>query len=236
MPKADGPSVRDLRSLLWSSIDNDSSRDLDQVEYVEELPGGAVRLLIGIADVDGAVPKNSATDRQAGMETTSVYTGVTTFPMLPDELSTDLTSLLEAQDRLALVTEMHLLESGEMDGYSVYPAWPRNRAKLAYRSTGAWLEGTGPMPPAVATVPGMEAQLRLQQQTSGILRGLRKRQGALTFGSVEAMPVIENSELKDLSISRQNAAKDIIESFMVGANVVIARYLKKKHSCPFGGW
>ncbi len=230
MPKADGPSVRDLRSLLWSSIDNDSSRDLDQVEYVEELPGGAVRLLIGIADVDGAVPKNSATDRQAGMETTSVYTGVTTFPMLPDELSTDLTSLLEAQDRLALVTEMHLLESGEMDGYEVYPAWLRNRAKLAYRSTGAWLEGTGPMPPAVATVPGMEAQLRLQQQTSGILRGLRKRQGALTFGSVEAMPVIENSELKDLSISRQNAAKDIIESFMVAANVAMARYLKEKHS------
>ena len=143
-PKADGPGVRDLRSLLWSSIDNDSSRDLDQVEYVEETPDGATRLLVGIADVDASVPKGSATDRQAAAETTSVYTGVTTFPMLPGELSTDLTSLLDAQDRLALVIELHILESGEVDGHEVYPARLRNRAKLAYSSTGAWLEGRAP--------------------------------------------------------------------------------------------
>jgi exoribonuclease-2 len=229
-PKADGSGVRDLRSLPWSSIDNDSSRDLDQVEYVETLPGGATRLLVGIADVDASVPKGSATDGQAAAETTSVYTGVTTFPMLPGELSTDLTSLLDGQDRLALVIELHLLESGEVDGREVYPAWLRNRAKLAYSSTGAWLEGRAPVPPAVAGVPGMEAQLRLQQQTSETLRGLRKQHGALTFGSVEATPVVENGVLKDLVVSRHNVAEDIIESFMVAANVAMAQYLKEKRS------
>ena len=165
-PKGNGPAVRDLRSLLWSSIDNDNSRDLDQVEYVEKLPEGATRLLVGIAEVDASVPKGSATDRQAAAESTSVYTGVTTFPMLPGELSTDLTSLLDAQDRLSLVIEMRLSDSGEAEGHEVYPAWLRNCAKLAYSSTGAWLEGRAPMPPAVAGTPGMEAQLRLQQETS----------------------------------------------------------------------
>jgi exoribonuclease-2 len=189
--------VCDLRSLLWSSIDNDSSRDLDQVEYVEKLPDGTTRLLVGIADVDASVPKGSATDRQAAAESTSVYTGVTTFPMLPGGLSTDLTSLLDAQDRLSLIIEMWVAASGEVERHEVYPAWLRNCAKLAYSSTGAWLEGRGPMPPAVAGTPGMEAQLRLQQETSEKLSGLRKQHGALTFGSIEATPVVENGEVKD---------------------------------------
>ena len=229
-PKGNGPQVRDLRSLLWSSIDNDNSRDLDQVEYVERLPAGGTRLLVGIADVDASVPRGSATDRQAAAETTSVYTGVTTFPMLPGELSTDLTSLLEEQDRLALIIELHLLESGEVDGYDVYPARLRNRAKLAYSSTGAWLEGRAPMPLTVASVPGMEAQLHLQQQTSETLRGLRKQHGALTFGSVEATPVMENGQVKELTVNPHNVAEDIIESFMVAANVAMAQYLKEKRS------
>jgi exoribonuclease-2 len=225
-----GPSVRDLRALLWSSIDNDSSRDLDQVEYVEKLPGGETRLLVGIADVDGSVPKGTATDRQAATESTSVYTGVTIFPMLPGELSTDLTSLLDAQDRLSLIIEMRVADSGEVDGHEVYPAWLRNSAKLAYSSTGAWLEGRGPMPPAVAGTPGMESQLRLQQETSERLRGLRKQHGALTFGSIEATPVVENGEVKDLVVSQHNVADDIIESFMVAANTAIALLLKEKGS------
>src|SRR5208283_1009958 len=229
-PKSNGAPVRDLRALLWSSIDNDSSRDLDQVEYVEKLPVGVTRLLVGIADVDASVPKGSATDRQAAAQTTSVYSGVTTFPMLPEELSTDLTSLLDAQDRLALVIEMRVADSGEVDGHEVYPAWLRNGAKLAYSSTGAWLEGRAPMPPAVSGAPGMEAQLRLQLETSEKLRGLRKQHGALTFGSIEAMPVVENGELKDLAVHQHNAAEDIIESFMVAANVAMAQYLKEKRS------
>jgi len=223
-----GASPRDLRDLPWSSIDNETSRDLDQVEYVEALPGGGVRLLVGIADVDALVASGSAIDRQAQMEGTSVYTGVTVFPMLPNELSTDVTSLLDAQDRLAMVIEMHILDSGEVDGHEVYPAWLHNRAKLAYPSTGAWLEGRGPMPQAIAAFSSMEAQLRLQLETSNKLRGLRKQHGALTFGSVEATPVVENGEVKDLSVKQHTVAEDIIESFMVAANVAMARYLKEK--------
>jgi len=229
-PPTASSGVQDLRSLLWSSIDNDTSRDLDQVEYVDELPGGARRLLVGIADVDWAVQKGGATDKQAAFETTSVYAGVATFPMLPTELSTDLTSLLENQDRRAIVIELRVLESGETEGYVVYAALVRNRAKLAYGSTGAWLEGRGPMPTAVGAVPGMEAQLRMQLELSARLRGLRKRQGALTFGSVEATPVTENGEVKNLTVSPHNVAEDIIESFMVAANVAMARYLKEKTS------
>jgi exoribonuclease-2 len=229
-PKNAGLEARDLRSLLWSSIDNDSSRDLDQVEYVDKLPDGTVRLLVGIADVDASVPKGSATDQHAAVESTSVYTGVATFPMLPAELSTDLTSLLDAQDRLCIVIELHILDSGDVKTHDVYPAWLRNRAKLAYSSTGAWLEGHGPIPPAVANVPGMEAQLRLQQDTSERLRGIRKLHGALTFGSVETTPVLQNGEIKDLVVSRRTAADDIIESFMVAANVAMALYLKEQSS------
>jgi VacB/RNase II family 3'-5' exoribonuclease len=224
------PAARDLRALLWSSIDNDSSRDLDQVEYVEQLPDGATRLLVGIANVSALVPRGSATDSQAAVETTSVYTGVATYPMLPDDLSTDLTSLVGEQDREALVIELRIQDSGDVDSHEVYPALLRNRAKLAYSSTGAWLEGRAPIPPAVASVPGMEAQLRLQLETSEKLRGLRKQHGALTFGSVEATPVMENGQVKDMAISTHNVAEDIIESFMVAANVAMARYLKEKGS------
>ncbi len=225
-----GPGVRDLRSLLWSSIDNDTSRDLDQVEYVEPLPDGGMRLLVGIADVDSAVRQGSATDRQAAAETTSVYTGVATFPMLPGEFSTDLSSLLDAQDRLAMVIELRVGASGEVTAHDAYPARLRNRAKLAYSSTGAWLEGRGPLPPAVASVPGMEAQLRQQREVSEQLRSIRKQKGALTFGSVEATPVVENGEVKDLAVSHHNVAEDIIESFMVAANVAMAELLRDKRS------
>jgi len=219
---------RDLRGLLWSSIDNDSSRDLDQVEYVEKTSDGAVRLLVGIADVDVAVPRGSAMDRQAAAESTSVYTGVATFPMLPAELSTNLTSLMDAQDRLAVVVEMRVLDSGDVECHDVFPALLRNRAKLAYPSTGAWLEGRGPIPPAAAAVPGMEEQLRLQHETADKLRGLRRQHGALAFASSDAEAVVQNGEVKDLAVSRQNAAEDIIESFMVAANVAIALFLKEK--------
>ena len=221
-------AVRDLRSLLWSSIDNDTSKDLDQVEYVEKLSDGTVRLLVGIADVDASVSKASATDGYASAEATSVYTGVATFPMLPGELSTDMTSLRDSQDRLSIVVELHVLDSGEVKDHNVYPAWLRNHAKLAYNSTGAWLEGRGLVPPAVAAVPRMDAQLRLQLETSERLRSLRKQHGALTFGSIEATPVMQDGEVKDLAVRRHSVAEDIIESFMVSANVAIAEYLREQ--------
>ncbi|HEX3800293.1 MAG TPA: RNB domain-containing ribonuclease [Verrucomicrobiae bacterium] len=221
---------RDLRKLLWSSIDNENSRDLDQVEYVEMISPGCTRLLVGVADVDAIVPLGSATDQHAAAETTSVYAGTVIFPMLPDALSTDRTSLLPDQDRAAIVIEMHIRDTGEVACHDVYPATLRNHAKLAYRSTGAWLEGRGPMPAPIANVPGMEAQLRLQLETSKKLRQLRREQGALVFNSTEATPIIENGELKTLAFAEQNAAQDIIESFMVAANVSMAQHLKEHNS------
>jgi VacB/RNase II family 3'-5' exoribonuclease len=222
--------ARDLRSLLWSSIDNDSSRDLDQVEFAEKLPDGTTRLLVGIADVDSSVVQGSATDQHAATETTSVYTGVATFPMLPEELSTDLTSLRDAQERLSIVIELHVLDSGEVKSHDIYPAWLRNSAKLAYSSTGAWLEGHGPIPPAIASVPGMEAQIRLQLEVSERLRSLRQQHGALAFGSAEATPVVQNGEVKDLELRHHTVAEDIIESFMVAANVAMAQFLRERGS------
>lgn len=227
-PASANGTVRDLRSLLWSSIDNDSSKDLDQVEYAEKLPDGTVRVLVGIADVDAMVRADSATSHYAAGEATSVYTGVAVFPMLPDELSTDRTSLRDSQDRLSIVIELRVLDSGEVKSHDVYPAWLRNRAKLAYSSTGAWLEGHGPIPPAIAAVPGMDAQLRLQLETSQRLRALRKQHGALTFESIEATPIVQDGEVKDLTVRRHTVAEDIIESFMVSANVAIAQYLREK--------
>jgi exoribonuclease-2 len=148
--------------------------------------------------------------------------------MLPDQLSTDRTSLGDSQDRLSIVIELHVLDSGEVKSHDVYPAWLRNRAKLAYNSTGAWLEGHGPIPPAIAAVPGMDAQLRLQLEISQRLRGLRKQHGALTFESVEATPIVQDGEVKDLAVRRHTVAEDIIESFMVSANVAMAEYLREK--------
>ena len=223
-------SIRDLRNLAWSSIDNDTSRDLDQVEYAEKLPDDTIRLLVGIADVDTLVAKGSAIDRQAGVESTSVYTGVKTFPMLPTELSTDLTSLSQGQHRAAIVIELRITGSGEVNYHDIYPAWILNCAKLAYSSTGAWLEGRAPMPAGVANAPGMEAQLQLQREASERLRDIRKQRGMLTFASVEATPVVEQGEVKDLTVRKHNVAEDIIESFMVAANVAMAQFLKEKGS------
>ncbi len=216
----------DLRWLLWSSIDNDTSRDLDQVEYVEKLPDGTTRLLVGIADVDTTVLKGDAIDSRAASECTSVYTGVETFPMLPAELSTDLTSLVQAEERLATVTEVRIQVSGEAEYHAIYPARIRNQAKLAYSTTGAWIEGRGPIPAAIASVPGMETQIRLQQETAARLQLFRKQHGALTFGSHEATPVLQDGAVKDLVLRKHNCAEDIIESFMVAANVAIAKYLR----------
>ena len=229
-PPDPGPGVRDLRAVLWSSIDNDTSWDLDQVEYIERLADGSMRLLVSVAEVDASVPKDSATDRQAGGEATSVYTGAATFPMLPAELSTNLTSLLPDQDRLSMIIEVRLRDSGEPLGLDVYRAWVRNHAKLAYNSAGAWLEGRGPIPPAIARVPGMEAQLRLQQETAGKLRALRKQYGALVFDSMEPVPILENGRVKGLAIRKRNVAEDLIEDFMVAANVAIAQCLKNRNS------
>jgi VacB/RNase II family 3'-5' exoribonuclease len=218
--------VRDLRHLLWSSIDNSESRDLDQIEFAERLAGDRIRLMIAIADVDAFVPKGSAVDRRALDNTTSIYTGVRTFPMLPEQLSNDTTSLLEDEDRLAVVIDLVVDTEGEVTSNDVYRALVRNHAKLVYESVGAWLEGQAPAPPKVSEVDGLVEQLRLQDETTERLRALRRRSGALNLRTIEAKPVAVDGRIVDLVQAEHNRARDIIESFMVAANTEMAEFLE----------
>ncbi|MDB4880773.1 MAG: ribonuclease [Gemmatimonadetes bacterium] len=220
--------VRDLRALLWSSIDNPESRDLDQVELAELLAGGAVRLRIGIADVDSRVPKDSAIDRQAMANGTSVYTGVSVYPMLPPALSTELTSLNEGEERLVVVAELTLSADGRVTARDVYRALVVNHAKLAYDTVGAWLEGCGPVPPKVAATAGLEEQVWLQDRTASLLKRARLQAGALEFETVEASATGRNGTVDAIVVTRKNRARDLIEDFMVAANVGIAQYLASR--------
>jgi exoribonuclease-2 len=225
---APGPGVRDLRGLLWSSIDNEESRDLDQVEYSERLAGGGWRVLVGIADVDAFVARGSAIDRHAAVNTVSVYTPVVIFPMLPEQLSTGATSLLEGEDRLAVVVELAVTGGGEIASKEAYRAVVRNRAKLVYDSVGAWLEETAPAPPAFARVPGLEAQLRMQDELARALRELRRQHGALELETVESVPLVSGDKVVGLDVRRHNRAQDIIESLMVAANTAMAEFLESR--------
>ncbi len=219
--------IRDMRDLLWSSIDNASSRDLDQIEVAERLANG-IRVLIGIADVDSAVSVNCALDAHAAAQTTSVYTAVKVFPMLPAELSTDLTSLVENEDRQAIVIEMVLSSEGSIQSSDIYRAVVRNKAKLAYETTGPWLDNSAPAPPAVSASPELQAQLRLQDEAALALRNQRQRLGALNFDRAEAQPVVTNGEILGLTTVSKNRASNLIEDFMIAANEVMARTLSKK--------
>lgn len=225
------PGTRDLRQLLWSSIDNDDSRDLDQLEVAEARPGDALRIWVAIADVDALVRLGSAIDRHAEVNTTSVYTAAQIFPMLPEKLSTGLTSLNDGEDRLAIVIEMTVAADGTLAGSDVYPGWVHNRCKLAYDAVAAWLEGTGPMPPRMAAVPGVDEQVRLQDEAATRLRRQRHEHGALDLETVEARPVMADGVVTDLREDKPNRAKQLIEDFMVAANGVTARFLDQ-HGLP----
>ncbi|GAC1515762.1 MAG: RNB domain-containing ribonuclease [Gemmatimonadaceae bacterium] len=217
--------VRDLRALPWSSIDDARTRDLDQVEVVESLGNGRALVRVAIADVDALVAASSPLDRHASVNGTSLYTGVMTFPMLPERLSTDLTSLSEGTDRLAVVIEYSVTADGSVSPGTVFRAWVRNQAKLAYDSVGAWLEGTAPPPPAVAASPVLTQQLRLQHDIASVLRTQRHRHGALELETIEARPVSKDGAIIDLELTKKSPARDLIEDFMIAANVVTAHVL-----------
>ena len=216
--------LEDLTSLLWSSIDNDDSRDLDQVEWAERVPDG-IRVLVGVADVDSAVPKSTPLDLHAQRETTTVYTGVRVFPMLPEKLSTDLTSLNENQDRAALVIEFVVGPDGVIGAHSIYRARLRNHAQLAYNAVGAWLEGKAAAPPKVAASADLQAQLKLQDEAAQSLRTQRDKLGALNFDRQELQPVIADGKVRDITVRESNRAAHLIEDFMIGANEVMAQTL-----------
>jgi len=219
-------AVRDLRDRLWSSIDNDTSRDLDQIEVAERLPSGGTKVLIGIADVDAYVSKNSPIDQYAAKETTTVYTGVRNFSMLPEELSTGLTSLLEGADKLSMITEYVVSSDGHVTSSDIYRALVRNKAQLTYNAVGAWLENRGEAPPKVAASPELQAQLKLQDQAAQALRTQRYLQGALDIDTEEVRPVVLNEQVVDVVRQERNHATDLIEDFMVAANGVVARKLE----------
>jgi VacB/RNase II family 3'-5' exoribonuclease len=227
--------VHDLRKLLWSSIDNDTSKDLDQIEVAERLPNGDVKVMIGVADVDAFVAKDtpakhSPIDQHAARETTSVYTGVSIFPMLPNELSTGASSLLENEDRPAVVTEFVVNADGALSSSNVYRAIVRNKAQLTYNAVGAWLEGTAPAPPKVAASAELQAQLKLQDQVAQALKKLRYEHGALNLDTSEVVPLVVNDQVMDVAKVAKNRATDLIEDFMIAANGVVARMLEKVSS------
>jgi exoribonuclease-2 len=228
-PPAPSGAIRDLRNLLWSSIDNDTSRDLDQIEVADRLPDGAIRIRIGIADVDSDVPKDSPIDEHAAANCTTVYTGVKNFPMLPDDLSTDLTSLNEHADRLSVVVEVTVAADGSVRDGTAYRAITRNAAQLAYSSVGPWLEGKSEPPAKVAASQDLQAQLRLQDEAAQALRAQRHRMGALDLDRAETEPVMSDGHVTGIKPRFRNRASELIEDFMVAANGVIARLLRDNH-------
>ncbi len=225
---ASGDAIRDLRELLWCSIDNDDSLDLDQLTVAEALPEGNVKVLVAVADVDSLVKDGSAINAHAELNTTSVYTAARIYPMLPEKLSTGLTSLNPDEDRLAIVVEMIVAPDGSVQDEVLYRAQVRNKAKLAYNSVAAWLDGVGSIPEAIPGVAGLAENLRLQDQAAQCMHNYRHAQGALSLETIEARAVFDGDQISDLEREEPNRAKLIIENFMVGANGVTARYLTDK--------
>lgn len=224
---ANGEAIRDLTNLIWSSIDNDDSRDLDQLTVAEVMPGNKVKILVAVADVDALVKKGSAIDEHACHNTTSVYTAAMIFPMLPEKLSTGLTSLNYNEDRLAIVIEMVVGADGSLQASDIYRARVRNHVQLAYNSVAAWLEG-GSMPEAITTVKGLPDNLRLQDKAAQSMRNLRHIHGALSLETIKAKPIFDGDQLRNFEVENKNRATDIIEDFMIAANGITARYLTSR--------
>jgi VacB/RNase II family 3'-5' exoribonuclease len=222
--------VRDAKNLLWASIDNDDSRDLDQLTFAEALPGDKTKIFVAVADVDALVKNGSALDDQARHNTTSVYTAARIFPMLPEKLSTNFTSLNFNEDRLAVVVEMVIGADGSLQDSDIYRARVRNHAKLAYDSVAAWLEGNGRAPEAVTAASGLDENLRLQDRAAQRMKNFRHIHGALSFETIEAKPIFKGDQIQDLGVEKKNRAKDIIEDFMIAANGVTARFLSSRKS------
>ncbi len=226
--REEGKGIRDLESLLWCSIDNDDSRDLDQLTVAEALPAGETRVLVAVADVDAVVGKGTPLDLRAQQNTTSVYTGAAVFSMLPEKLSFDLTSLNQGEERLAVVTEYVVGADGALGASSISRARVLNKAKLAYSSVGAWLTGKGPAPEPLAKVPGLAENLRQQDAAAQRMKERRHEEGALDFETLEPRAVFADGDLADLALDAKNRAHDLIEDFMIGANGVSARFLRAK--------
>lgn len=226
-----GDTIRDARSLLWSSIDNDDSRDLDQLTVAEIVQNGGIKILVAIADVDAFVKDGSALDEHARHNTTSVYTAAEIFPMLPEKISTDVSSLNLNEDRLAFVIEMTIGTDGALQDSNIYRAWVTNHAKLAYNNVATWLDEHEAVPNAIADVQGLAENIQLQNQVAQKMKDFRHLRGALSLETIEAKPVFDGDQIRSLEVEEKNRAKEIIEDFMIAANGVTARYLST-HKFP----
>ena len=220
-----GDGIRDLTPSDWFSVDNDDSHDLDQLTLSEPLPKGGLRIFVAVADVDALVKKGTPIDAHAQLNTTSVYTSARIFPMLPERLSTDLTSLNQDQDRLAIVIEMDFSDDGVLMGSTIYRAWVRNKAQLAYDAVSAWIEGEGDLPEAARQVPGMAAQLRVQDGMAQKLRVLRRAEGSLEFETFQPKAEFDGERITAIRQQPQNRARQLIEEFMIATNGCTARFL-----------
>lgn len=221
-------NIIDLRSLPWASVDNDDSQDLDQLTVAEALPNGKVRIRVAIADVDSLVMAGSPIDKYARQNTTSVYTAAKIFPMLPEKLSTNFTSLNPNEDRLAVVVDMTLNMDGSLEHSDVYRACVRNHAKLTYNGVSAWLEGTATLPQEIAGINGLSDNLQLQDQIAQSMKQFRQDHGALSLQTIKGRPKFEGDRVSVLEIESENRATDIIQNFMIAANGVTARFLASK--------
>jgi len=221
--------IQDLRQLLWASIDNDDSRDLDQLTVAESMPDGKVKILVAVADVDGLVKNGSAIDQHARHNTASVYTAARIFPMLPEKLSTGLTSLNVDEDRIAIIIEMVVNKDGSLSGSNIYQAVVRNHAQLAYKSVAAWLEGNADIPVKIQIVKGLSENLRLQDKAAQEMKNFRHVHGALSLDTIEAKPVFDGDTIQNLEPDEKNRARDVIEDFMISANGVVSRYLSSRN-------
>jgi exoribonuclease-2 len=226
---SDGNTIRDMRDLLWASIDNDDSLDLDQLTVAESLPGDKAKILVAVADVDSLVKNGSAIDEHARHNTTSVYTAAETFPMLPEKLSTGFTSLNFSEERLSIVVEMVIDADGSVQNSDIHRARVTNHAKLAYNSVAVWLEGKSGVPESIAAIKGLDDNLRLQDRTAQKMKYLRQTHGALSLDTIEAKPVFDGNQIRALEVDEKNRAREIIEDFMVAANGVTARYLSARN-------
>jgi VacB/RNase II family 3'-5' exoribonuclease len=225
---AAGGDVRDLRNLLWSSIDNDDSKDLDQIEVAERVSDTQTKILVGIADVDAFVAKKSPIDSHAAREATTVYTGVRVFPMLPEQLSTGITSLLEGSDKLCVVTEFIVDKDGLIQSSDIYRAVARNKAQLTYSAVGSWLEGRSTADSKVASSPDLQAQLRLQSEVAERLKEQRYRHGALNIESTETHPLMSGDQIVGIANQEKNRASELIEELMIAANESVARMFQAR--------
>jgi exoribonuclease-2 len=218
-------NVRDMRNLLWCSIDDDDSLDLDQLTVAEALPDQSVKIYVSIADVDALVKPGTAIDQHAQHNTTSVYTAAAIFSMLPEALSTNLTVLRFGVDRTSIIVEMIINQDGSLKDSTVYTALVCNKAKLAYDNVAAWIEGHGPIPDKVSAVPGLADNILLQDKIAQKMKDFRHSHGALSLETIESHPVFSGDQIISMEYQEKNRAREIVENFMIVANGVTARFL-----------